>query len=487
MLKPTKGETMSKTISEKKVSKKLAVLLAVLVAVLAASYALHPGSALAQEEKEQAKEEKMAEQEKSPEAAEKAESTPEPPEWAIDNCSTVNPTPESCETPPPVPPADAFETFSFELTVEGEPPAGARFFGSVPLGSGIGIPLADPDGDGTYTGSTGVPKFPPGPRPPDAEPVELPVKIVRTTGTVSALGPDYSVIKDFGVVPVDEDRTFRADVSFEDTEVEEPEEPGDEMVPDILVKATGVLEEQGTTTYMYGTHTVTDEASGTLYALKSNTVDLDGYAGERVTVSGGLVAGYENGQVEGGPPLLDVTDVRTAEGREKTIKVTFELTVDGEVPPVHDLYVQGDRQGVPEGSFGAVLCTTDIKDGQGPLCKDGGTYSKTYEAPAGTVVSYKFYDKGYTRSYGLLLSGQKAFYEDATVRATYPPPVEPPPEPGTTTPDPGNNGPGDGGFLSSTVDGVRNLLPSTGGLPLALLIAGAVLIPGGLLIRKLAR
>ena len=77
--------------------------------------------------------------------------------------------------------------------------------------------------------------------------------------------------------------------------------------------ATGVLERPEVTTYMYGTHAITDEVSGTMYALRSEDEGLlDGYVGQRVTVHGTLVAGYENGQVEGGPPLLNVTRVESA-------------------------------------------------------------------------------------------------------------------------------------------------------------------------------
>ncbi len=78
------------------------------------------------------------------------------------------------------------------------------------------------------------------------------------------------------------------------------------------VVATGVLEKPEATSYMYGTHAITDEASGDRYALKSEEGLLDGHVGERVTVYGTLVPGYENGQIEGGPPLLDVTRVEPA-------------------------------------------------------------------------------------------------------------------------------------------------------------------------------
>ena len=79
------------------------------------------------------------------------------------------------------------------------------------------------------------------------------------------------------------------------------------------ITATGMLEKLGLTTYMYGTHAITDEASGTRFALKSTAdgcVDLDSYVGQRVAVSGWVVPGYP---VDGGPPLLEVTEVRPAE------------------------------------------------------------------------------------------------------------------------------------------------------------------------------
>lgn len=76
--------------------------------------------------------------------------------------------------------------------------------------------------------------------------------------------------------------------------------------------ATGTIEEAGVTTYMYGTHVIVDEQTGTFYALGSDVVDLDAYTGQRGTVYGTLVPGYEYGQVEGGPPLVNVTWVEPA-------------------------------------------------------------------------------------------------------------------------------------------------------------------------------
>ncbi len=115
-------------------------------------------------------------------------------------------------------------TLAFELSVEGEPPTDATFFGAVRGEGPRYVPLTDEDGDGLYTGSTTLSRFPPGtrPLPPDAEPVSLPVQMVQGTGTQ---GPDESgsprpgeptsVIEDFGPVRV-EDKTLSANVSFEE-------------------------------------------------------------------------------------------------------------------------------------------------------------------------------------------------------------------------------------------------------------------------------
>src|SRR5215207_4118689 len=107
------------------------------------------------------------------------------------------------------PPVNDRATLSFELTVDGDPPAGATFFGNVRTGEGgpgLYAPLTDPDEDRVYTGSTTVDRFGPGPRPvpPGTEPVSLPIQIVQGS----------EVIKDFGTVKLDGDKTFSASVSF---------------------------------------------------------------------------------------------------------------------------------------------------------------------------------------------------------------------------------------------------------------------------------
>lgn len=72
------------------------------------------------------------------------------------------------------------------------------------------------------------------------------------------------------------------------------------------VTASGTLKAQGITSYMYGTHVLCAADGNTLYALRSETLNLDLYLGQTVTVKGDLVAGYP---VDGGPPYLDVQAV----------------------------------------------------------------------------------------------------------------------------------------------------------------------------------
>lgn len=128
------------------------------------------------------------------------------------------------------PPGEDTVTLSFELTVKGTPPEGARFFGSAVGEGGPGVPLTDPDDDGIFTGSVTVPRFPPGlrPVPPGTPPVALSVRIVQVEQ--GPFGPgEPSVIKDFGVVPLDGDKSFKAKVNFKKGSVS-PEEPTDECL-----------------------------------------------------------------------------------------------------------------------------------------------------------------------------------------------------------------------------------------------------------------
>ena len=181
------------------------------------------------------------------------------------------PFPGGCKGPPP----EDTATLSFELTVKGEPPAAATFSGVTSLESLISTPLTDPDGDGLYTGSVEVPVTSGGQGGPP-EPLSLPVRIVQDGARV---------IKDFGLVRIDGDKTFEASVSFDGTEPPPPEEE---------VTATGIVERleaepvvvDGVEICGLSTHAIADEATGAYYDLTSEAVDLDAYAGKRVAVTG---------------------------------------------------------------------------------------------------------------------------------------------------------------------------------------------------------
>lgn len=67
------------------------------------------------------------------------------------------------------------------------------------------------------------------------------------------------------------------------------------------IEITGIIKEQGMTSYQYGTHTL----SG--YALRSKTVSLDNYVNQNVTIVGYKVNGYP---VDGGPDYIEVKKVK---------------------------------------------------------------------------------------------------------------------------------------------------------------------------------
>jgi hypothetical protein len=69
----------------------------------------------------------------------------------------------------------------------------------------------------------------------------------------------------------------------------------------------GTIQAQGITTYMYGTHVLTNNGGQTMYALRSSSVKLDNYIGKNVEISGSKVAGYP---VDGGPDYLDVSKIK---------------------------------------------------------------------------------------------------------------------------------------------------------------------------------
>jgi hypothetical protein len=76
--------------------------------------------------------------------------------------------------------------------------------------------------------------------------------------------------------------------------------------PRVKAISVGIIKGQGTTSYMYGTHVLVNDNGKTLYALRSNNIDLDRHVGRKVKVSGYLIKGYP---VDGGPDFLDVESI----------------------------------------------------------------------------------------------------------------------------------------------------------------------------------
>lgn len=358
----------------------------------------------------------------------------------------------------------------FELTVEGEPPAGTTFFGQY-MAEGATVQLTDPDGDGVYTGSMagGAP--------------EAGFRIVQSRGTQQTAtgvspGGSVAVIEEFPTPNNVEggSATLSSIVYFDGGE-----NGGS-------VSATGVLEKPGTTTYMYGAYAIEDEATGERYALSSESVDLDAYVGERVRVSGDLVPGYEKGQVEGGPTLLEVRSAEPASGRETT--VAFEVALEGKVPENASLYVQSDA--VP----GGVICTTDEAANERagyPECRGGGEKERL-EVPMapGQEFDYRILaNRGNELSESVVAEGSEVADDGLVVEASYSF------DPAANGEDVNEDGVVDAADddhaakvsddAKSAIDLKKNPLPITGGAALLVLLAGSGLAAVGYAARRVMR
>jgi hypothetical protein len=241
--------------------------------------------------------------------------------------------------------------------------------------------------------------------------------------------------------------------------------------PGSTVTTTGLLEKPEATTYQYGTHAITDEETGTLYTLGSDEVDLDDYVNERVALYGVLVPGYEDGQVENGPPLVAVAEVRPV---EETVAVEFELTVEGKPPadatffgylgyePAPFQLTDPDGDGVYTGSTPPDLVpagdTQPASIVQGTGTRESQVVGTSPGDPISTIEDF----------------GEVTFEEDTTLSASI----------SFEDGGSGDDGSGDEGFGG----GLRSLLPSTGGgMILTVLVTGALLILSGLLLRRIFR
>jgi len=71
-----------------------------------------------------------------------------------------------------------------------------------------------------------------------------------------------------------------------------------------VIELSGKLEKLGMSTFQYGTHLL--KSGDKTYALRSQKVNLDGYADKEVTLKGTRVDGYP---IEAGPDLIEVQEI----------------------------------------------------------------------------------------------------------------------------------------------------------------------------------
>jgi acyl-CoA thioesterase FadM len=75
------------------------------------------------------------------------------------------------------------------------------------------------------------------------------------------------------------------------------------------IQVRGVIQGLEATSFQYGTHGLYSEDGELLYALHSDTVRLDDHTGKSVHLHGTPDADHATGDAEGGPRLLNVTEV----------------------------------------------------------------------------------------------------------------------------------------------------------------------------------
>lgn len=235
------------------------------------------------------------------------------------------------------------------------------------------------------------------------------------------------------------------------------------------VSATGVLEKPDATTYMYGTHAMTDGASGIHYALESDQVSLDDHVGERVTIYGTLVPGYENGQVEGGPPLVSVSRVESAAATEESVRGSITYIGDNSIFVSEDPNLGVEDPGYCEKTYEFLLSEdTEIlrqQNGESaPVSADelqvGQLIEATYTSTPGEALPAICPTQRTVDSIVILEESRNN-------------------PPGNSD----NGGAGDDSGDGS--DSSINVLPDTGGSVLPVLGIGALLILGGLLARRI--
>lgn len=248
--------------------------------------------------------------------------------------------------------------------------------------------------------------------------------------------------------------------------------------PAETITATGVIKDLGRDCNECAHHGITDEASGAVYELLSDPshpgggVDLRNYVDERVTIHG-----TPQTQSTGRSDVLFVTQVKRADAPEERVMVTFELTVTGN-PPEGMVFASAVGQG-------DLLPLYDL-DGDGIYT--GSRVVSTEEGIQTLPVQILQANEAtkVIKDFGLV-----KFDEDKTFEASVSFPDNGGSSNGSGSDSGNSGGSASGGSGSSNAGGSSSggakALPATGGALLIAGLLGALLVGGGLLVRRIAR
>jgi hypothetical protein len=253
-----------------------------------------------------------------------------------------------------------------------------------------------------------------------------------------------------------------------------------------------------------GTHAIVDEATGTLYALRSAGADLDAYAGQSVTVYGTLTPGEDfpgNGGIASGTlPSIDVSRIESSDQPSittpATYTVTFELAVEGQPPAGTTFFAQGpvdprlaDGGGIyqltdPDGD-GIYTASTVVPPGDYPVSFVQGVSTVLCDPTFGGTCPGE--PVSVIEDLGTVSVGQDTAY---SASVSFDGQVAPTPGgpstgegAGTTASDQYTEGAATGGTMGPSENNgiLATILPDTGGISLGVLGAGVLLLGAGIL------
>lgn len=268
----------------------------------------------------------------------------------------------------------------------------------------------------------------------------------------------------------------------------------------------------------FGTHSISDDATGTLYALRSAGPDLDSYGSQQVTVYGALTpgvpgSGEEGIEGNGTLPSIDVTRVEPAGGPIEATPCD-EFLPGGEVNPDYDPTLPECASGdgitatfelaaecePPAGTtfYGLVgQQPTQLTDPDGDGLYEGiltlSADFGTFPIPVGIIAGDPANPQGVIEDFGEVVLEDGDVFPAGVSFCDGTQPVDPvDPAPGVDVDGDGSVDASDGEEAARVSDSAKTaggarVLPDTGGATLVLLGAGALLMFAGFLVRRAAR